>query len=116
MCCSRRSTRITLGCVYALIAIGFTLVYGITRVINFAFGELYMLGAFATYLASIVVANYFGSVGIAAVLLVAAPAPAVIMARRRLGDGQARLPAACAACATTVALIAAIGLSISHQG
>ena len=34
---------ISLGCVYALIAIGYTLVYGITRVINFAFGEIYMI-------------------------------------------------------------------------
>src|SRR5262245_6655301 len=53
---------LSLGCVYALIAIGFTLVYGITRVINFAFGDLYMFGAFCAYLASIVIAYLFGSV------------------------------------------------------
>jgi branched-chain amino acid transport system permease protein len=36
----------TLGCIIALIAIGYTLVYSIIGAINFAFGELYMLGAF----------------------------------------------------------------------
>ena len=36
-----------LGCLYALIAVGYTMVYGIIELINFAFGELFMLGAFA---------------------------------------------------------------------
>jgi len=40
---------VTIGLVYALIAIGLTLVFGILDVINFAHGELYMLGAFLTY-------------------------------------------------------------------
>ena len=40
---------VTIGVVYALIAIGLTLVFGILDVINFAHGELYMLGAFLTY-------------------------------------------------------------------
>jgi len=35
-----------LGCLYALIAVGYTMVYGIIELINFAFGELFMLGAF----------------------------------------------------------------------
>jgi len=35
-----------LGCLYALIAVGYTMVYGILELINFAFGELFMLGAF----------------------------------------------------------------------
>lgn len=35
--------------VYALIALGFTLVFGILRVVNFAHGEFYMLGAYAMY-------------------------------------------------------------------
>ncbi|MBI2566121.1 MAG: branched-chain amino acid ABC transporter permease [Candidatus Schekmanbacteria bacterium] len=36
----------TLGAVYALIAVGYTMVYGIAQLINFAHGEIYMLGAF----------------------------------------------------------------------
>ena len=40
---------VTIGVVYALIAIGLTLVFGILGVINFAHGEFYMIGAFLTY-------------------------------------------------------------------
>jgi branched-chain amino acid transport system permease protein len=40
---------VTIGVVYALIAVGLTLVFGILGVINFAHGEFYMLGAFLTY-------------------------------------------------------------------
>ncbi|QIL74062.1 branched-chain amino acid ABC transporter permease (plasmid) [Diaphorobacter sp. HDW4B] len=35
--------------VYALVALGFTLVFGIMRVVNFAHGEFYMLGAYSVY-------------------------------------------------------------------
>src|SRR5688500_14468146 len=44
----------TLGSIYGLIAIGYTMVYGIIGMINFAHGEIYMIGAFiavVTYLA-----------------------------------------------------------------
>src|SRR5690625_5830609 len=34
------------GLVYILMALGFTLIFGIMRVVNFAHGELYMIGAF----------------------------------------------------------------------
>jgi len=37
---------LTSGSVYALIALGYTMVYGILRLINFAHGDVYMLGAF----------------------------------------------------------------------
>lgn len=39
---------LTLGYVYALIALGYTMVYGILQLINFAHGEIYMLGAYMT--------------------------------------------------------------------
>lgn len=39
-----------IGLLYLLMAIGFTLVFGVMRVVNFAHGEFYMLGAFAAYL------------------------------------------------------------------
>lgn len=38
------------GSIYGLMAIGFTLVFGIMHVINLAHGELYMLGAFSTFI------------------------------------------------------------------
>ncbi len=37
-----------LGFVYALIALGYTMVYGIVRLINFAHGDVFMVGAFAS--------------------------------------------------------------------
>ncbi|RKT78170.1 amino acid/amide ABC transporter membrane protein 1 (HAAT family) [Terracoccus luteus] len=40
-------TGITLGAVYALIALGYTLVYGVLRLINFAHSEVFMFGTFA---------------------------------------------------------------------
>src|ERR1700722_12452334 len=39
---------LTLGAIYGLIAIGYTMVYGIIGMINFAHGEIYMVGAFIT--------------------------------------------------------------------
>ncbi len=40
-----------LGFVYALIALGYTMVYGIVRLINFAHGDVFMVGAFVSYYA-----------------------------------------------------------------
>src|SRR6201993_2820094 len=37
------------GCVYALIALGYTMVYGILKLLNFAHGDVYMVGAFIGY-------------------------------------------------------------------
>jgi branched-chain amino acid transport system permease protein len=42
---------ISLGSLYALIAIGYTMVYGILRLINFAHGDVVMLGAYAAFYA-----------------------------------------------------------------
>src|SRR5678809_1511306 len=50
---------ITWGSVYALIALGYTMVYGILRLINFAHGDIYMLGAFFAYF----VARFAGALG-----------------------------------------------------
>lgn len=40
---------ISLGSLYALIAIGYTMVYGILRLVNFAHGDIFMLGAYLTF-------------------------------------------------------------------
>jgi len=104
---------LSLGCVYALIAIGFTLAYGITRVINFAFGDLYMFGAFVAYLASIVIAYFLGSVGLAAVLAIAVGASFIMGAAGWSMDKLIFRPLRAAP--TTAALIAAIGLSLTMK-
>src|SRR4030095_1548119 len=40
---------LSLGSIYALIALGYTMVYGVLRFINFAHSEVFMIGAFAGY-------------------------------------------------------------------
>jgi branched-chain amino acid transport system permease protein len=40
---------ISLGSIYALIALGYTMVYGILKLINFAHSDVYMIGAFSAY-------------------------------------------------------------------
>jgi branched-chain amino acid transport system permease protein len=94
----------TLGLIYALIAVGYTMVYGVIELINFAHGEIYMLGAFLTL--------SFISMGLplpVAVLLAMLAAAAIgvlldIVAYRPLREAP-RL----------AALITAIGMSIFLQ-
>jgi branched-chain amino acid transport system permease protein len=45
---------LTLGMIYGLIAIGYTMVYGIIGMINFAHGEIFMIGAFISFIAFVV--------------------------------------------------------------
>lgn len=42
---------LTVGSTYALIAIGYTMVYGIIGMINFAHGEVYMIGSYVAFIA-----------------------------------------------------------------
>ena len=48
---------LTPGSIYAMIALGYTMVYGILRMINFAHGEIFMAGAFGGYFAIIAMAQ-----------------------------------------------------------
>ncbi len=56
---------LTLGAIYGLIAIGYTMVYGIIGMINFAHGEIYMIGAFVALITFLVL----GMVGVSYVPL-----------------------------------------------
>ena len=47
---------VTLGAIYGLIAIGYTMVYGIIGMINFAHGEIFMIGAFVSLIAFLLMA------------------------------------------------------------
>jgi branched-chain amino acid transport system permease protein len=51
------SDGISQGSIYALIALGYTMVYGILRMINFAHGEIFMSGAFGGYFAATALAQ-----------------------------------------------------------
>ena len=44
---------ISLGSIYAVIALGYTMVYGIAKMLNFAHGDVIMIGAYVVYLASV---------------------------------------------------------------
>jgi len=56
---------ITLGSVYAIIALGYTMVYGIAKMLNFAHGDIIMVGGYI----SLIAMNYMGVPSIVAVLL-----------------------------------------------
>ena len=40
---------LTLGSIYALIALGYTLVYGVLKLLNFAHGDVFMVGSFVGF-------------------------------------------------------------------
>jgi branched-chain amino acid transport system permease protein len=61
---------ISMGSIYALIALGYTMVYGILRFINFAHGDVFMVGAFVGYFVAPVIAPLVGGSGLAAAVLV----------------------------------------------
>lgn len=103
---------LTKGSIYALISLGYTMVYGVIELINFAHGEIYMLGAFT----GLIVAGVLGAMGYpATAILVIGAVAAVIycaaygytiekIAYRPLRGAQRLSP-----------LISAIGMSIFLQ-
>lgn len=56
------------GAIYALIALGYTMVYGIIGLINFAHGEIYMIGAFTSFIIATIL-TILGFPGLAIILL-----------------------------------------------
>lgn len=66
---------LTQGMAYALVALGLTMIFGVLHVINFAQGELYMLGGLVAVVAtSLLGVPYLGAVLVAVVLVVAVAA------------------------------------------
>ena len=56
---------ISLGSVYAIIALGYTMVYGIAKMLNFAHGDVIMVGSYIVFIA----VNSMGLPSVAAILL-----------------------------------------------
>lgn len=52
---------IVLGSFYALVALGYTMVFGVVKLLNFAHGDLYMVGGFAGFLALSFLAPFIGA-------------------------------------------------------
>src|ERR1700742_3854102 len=59
---------LTLGSVYGLIAIGYTMVYGIIGMVNFAHGDIYMIGAFQAMI-MLLICGVLGITWVPAILL-----------------------------------------------
>ncbi len=97
------------GSIYALIALGYTMVFGVLRFINFAHGDIYMLGAFTGFYVGPKALSYFGPswAGATVVLVAAMLACAIIgilielICYRPLRD-----------CPRLTVLITAIGVSL----
>ncbi len=98
------------GSIYALIALGYTMVYGILRFINFAHGDVYMVGAYFAYFASLALGLAGGSAGaggaLAAILIAMAGAAVLGIMIERLAYKPVRRQS------RLTALITAIGVSL----
>ena len=64
-------TGLTLGCGLRLVALGYTLVYGVLRLINFAHSEVFMYGTFAALWAVMLLGGHSGA-GVRSVVLLGA--------------------------------------------
>src|SRR5215467_986191 len=62
---------ITLGSIYGLIAIGYTMVFGIIGMVNFAHGDVFMVSAFIALITFLVITTMVGAGSIALALLIA---------------------------------------------
>ena len=61
---------ITLGSIYGLIAIGYTMVFGIIGMVNFAHGDVFMVSAFVALIAFLIVTTWLGISSVALALLI----------------------------------------------
>ncbi|MEO5694845.1 MAG: branched-chain amino acid ABC transporter permease [Usitatibacter sp.] len=103
---------LTLGCVYAVVALGYTMVYGIVQLINFAHGEVVMIGCMVAF--SVIVA--LAPTGMPPLLIMAAGVACAIPACMAVGYVVERVAYRPLRSAPRLApLITAIGVSIILQ-
>ncbi len=103
---------LTVGSIYALIALGYTMVYGVLRLINFAHSELFTAGAFVAVAAAGLlggVAGHPGDRGAGRADHLRGDRPA---RRDRRGD---RLPSACAGTSRLAPMLSALGMAVVIQ-
>ena len=95
------------GSIYALVALGYSMVYGIVQLINFAHGDLIMVGSYAAYVVLVMLdlPLYLAVIGSIVICVIAALLMERIAYRRLLNHGVARISL----------LITAIGVSIFLQ-
>jgi amino acid/amide ABC transporter membrane protein 1, HAAT family (TC 3.A.1.4.-) len=102
---------LTLGSLYALIAVGYTVVYGIVQLINFAHGEVFMIGAFGALSTWLVLFKGQTGLWVLPIMIIGAIIASVVTA---VLNGAHRLPAA-AQRPRLAPLITAIGISVFLQ-
>lgn len=96
---------ISLGSIYALIALGYTMVYGIIKLINFAHGEVFMIGAFTGFFAiTVLELSFFPALILAMVTCAITGVLIERIAYKRLREST-----------RIAALITAIGMSLFIQ-
>jgi branched-chain amino acid transport system permease protein len=104
---------LTMGAIYAIVGLGYTMVYGIIRLINFAHGAVFMVGAYVGLAVLELLGGAHPSIGIAPALLLALVVPVVVcgglgfamdaFVYRKLRARRAHL---------LIPLIAALGISL----
>ena len=103
---------LTLGCVYAVVALGYTMVYGIIQLINFAHGEVVMIGCMVAFSVIVALANS----GLPPLVIVAAGTAAAVPVCMAIGYVIERIAYRPLRNAPRLApLITAIGMSIVLQ-
>ncbi|MDA3958112.1 branched-chain amino acid ABC transporter permease LivH [Oceanispirochaeta sp.] len=103
---------LTRGSIYALIALGYTMVYGIIKLINFAHGEIYMIGAFT----ALIIGGALSFTGMNPVLIFVIASIAAIIYSAAYGVTLEKLAYRPLRNAPRLsALISAIGMSIFFQ-
>jgi branched-chain amino acid transport system permease protein len=103
---------LTRGSIYALIALGYTMVYGIIQLINFAHGEIYMIGAFT----GLIVSSVLTMMGMPALGVVVMAAMAAVIYSSAYGYTMEKIAYKPLRNAPRLsALISAIGMSLFLQ-
>ena len=85
---------LTLGSIYGLIAIGYTMVFGIIGMVNFAHGDVFMLSAFIALIFFLILTTWLGIASVALALLIVLVIGDGADLALGLGDRAPRLPAA----------------------
>ena len=75
---------LTLGSIYGLIAIGYTMVFGIIGMVNFAHGDVFMLSAFISLIFFLILTTWLGISSIALALLIVLVIAMVLTSLSRL--------------------------------
>src|SRR5690606_42023992 len=76
--------------IYGLIAIGYTMVYGIVGMINFAHGDIFMVGAFVALIVFLILGAMFYSVPVVVALLIMMIVSMILRSEEHTSELQSR--------------------------